>query len=86
MLAQEVIIDPFLLCLPNPCNSLDQLEEFINAIVGWRGFLDRTDTCVLLSDSARVALNTDDEFPHRHRLGMRVVDAENAHAFFRPKK
>ena len=68
MLAQEVIIDPFLLCLPNPCNSLDQLEEFINAIVGWRGFLDRADTCVLLSDSARIALNTDDEFPHRHRL------------------
>lgn len=68
MLVQEVIVDPFLLCLPNPCNSLDQLEEFINAIVGWRGFLDRTDTCVLLSDSARVALNTDGEFPHRHRL------------------
>jgi|GEM_PF-1785773 len=68
MLAQEVIIDPFLLCLPNPCNSLDQLENFISAIVGWRGFLDRPDTCVLLSDSARVALNVDGEFPHRHRL------------------
>lgn len=82
MLAQEVIIDPFLLCLPNPCNSLDQLEEFINAIVGWRGFLDRTDTCVLLSNSARVALNTDDEFPHRHKLaelikffGCTIADA-----------
>lgn len=68
MLPQEVIVDPFLLCLPNPCNSLDQLEKFINAIVGWRGFLDRADTCVLLSDSARIALNTDGEFPHRHRL------------------
>ncbi|WP_303674812.1 hypothetical protein [Vampirovibrio chlorellavorus] len=68
MSAQEVIVDPFLLCLPNPCNSLDQLEEFISAIVGWRGFLDRADTCVLLSDSARIALNTDGEFPHRHRL------------------
>lgn len=68
MLVQEVIIDPFLLCLPNPCSSLDQLEEFINAIAGWHGFLDRADTCVLLSDSARVALNTDDEFPHQHRL------------------
>lgn len=68
MLAQEVVIDPFLLCLPNPCNSLDQLEGFISAIVGWRGFLDRPDTRVLLSDSARVALNVDGEFPHRHRL------------------
>lgn len=68
MLAQEVVIDPFLLCLPNPCNSLDQLEDFISAIVGWRGFLDRPDTCVLLSDSVRVALNVDGEFPHRHSL------------------
>lgn len=68
MPAQEVIIDPFLLCLPNPCNSLDQLEDFISAIAGWRGFLDRADTCALLSDSARIALNTDGEFPHRHRL------------------
>lgn len=68
MLAQEVVIDPFLLCLPNPCNSLDQLEGFISALVGWRGFLDRSDICVLLSDSARVALNDDGEFPHRHTL------------------
>ena len=68
MLAQEVVVDPYLLCLPNPCNSLGQLERFISTIVGWRGFLDRSDTCVLLSDSARVALIVDGEFPHRHRL------------------
>jgi hypothetical protein len=68
MVAQEVVIDPFLLCLPNPCDSLDRLEDFIVALVGWRGFLDRSDTCVLLSDSVRVALNDDGEFPHRHRL------------------
>lgn len=73
MLPQDVVIDPFLLCLPNPCNSLDQLEDFISAIVGWRGFLDRPDTCALLSDSARVALNDDGEFPHRHRL-VELID------------
>ena len=72
MLAQVIIIDPFLLCLPNPCSSLNQLEDFISAIAGWRGFLDRADTCVLLSDSARVALNTDGEFPHRHRLAKLI--------------
>lgn len=73
MLAQEVVIDPFLLCLPNPCDSLDQLEVFISSLVGWRGFLDRPDTCVLLSDSTRVALNDDGEFPHRHRL-VELID------------
>jgi hypothetical protein len=73
MLPQDVVIDPFLLCIPNPCNSLDQLEDFISAIVGWRGFLDRPDICALLSDSARVALNDDGEFPHRHRL-VELID------------
>lgn len=73
MLAQEVVIDPFLLCLPNPCDSLDQLEDFISSLVGWRGFLDRPDTCVLMSDSVRVALNDDGEFPHRHRL-VELID------------
>lgn len=73
MLTQEVVIDPFLLCLPNPCDSLDQLEDFIAALVDWHGFLDRSDTCVLLSDSARVALNDDSEFPHRHRL-VKLID------------
>jgi hypothetical protein len=68
MLTHEIIIDPFLLCLPNPCYSQDQIEDFVSAIVGWRGFLDRRDVCVLLSDSARSALNEDDEFPHRYRL------------------
>jgi len=80
MLAQEVVVDPFLLCLPNPCTSLDQLEEFIEAIVGWRGFLDRADTCVLLSDSVRVALNDDGEFPHRHKLAELIDKFECAFA------
>lgn len=73
MLAQEVVIDPCLLCLPNPCDSLDRLEDFIAALVGWRGFIDRPDTCVLMSDSVRVALNDDGEFPHRHRL-VELID------------
>lgn len=68
MPAYEVIVDPFLLCLPNPCNSHQQLNEFVLAIVGWSGFIDKEDTCVLLSNSARIALFEDDEFPHRHRL------------------
>ncbi|WP_129350673.1 hypothetical protein [Solidesulfovibrio carbinolicus] len=73
MLAKDVVIDPFLLCLPNPCDSLDRLEDFIAALVGWRGFIDRPDTCVLMSDAARVALNDDGEYPHRHRL-LELID------------
>jgi hypothetical protein len=67
---QEIVVDPFLLCLPNPCISAQQLEDFINALVGWRGLAERKDTCVLLSDSARIALNDDGEYPHRFKLSQ----------------
>lgn len=73
--AHEIVIDPFLLCLPNPCHTSEQLELFIDSLLGWKNLLGRRDANVLFSDSAQVALNEDDEFPHRHRL----ADLLNVH-------
>jgi len=66
----EIVVDPYLLCLPNPCSTADQLETFISSLLGWRGLLNRGDACVLLADSVRIALSDDDEYPHRHRLSQ----------------
>lgn len=68
--AHEIVVDPYLLCLPNPCSSVDQLETFISSLLGWRSLLKRSNAYILLADSARVALNDDDEFPHRHKLSQ----------------
>lgn len=67
---QEILVDPFLLCLPNPCTTSEQLEDFVNSLVGWRGLTKRENTHVLLSDSSQVALHDDNEYPHRHRLSQ----------------
>ncbi len=64
----EIVIDPYLLCLPNPCSTADQLENFITSLLGWRDLLNRKDICVLLADSARNALHDDDEYPQWHKL------------------
>jgi hypothetical protein len=64
----RLAVDPYLLCLPNPCNSLDQIEGFINALLGWSGVLRRQDARVLVSDTARVAVLDDGEYPYQHRL------------------
>ncbi len=66
--ALQLAVDPYLLCLPNPCHSLDQIEGFVNALLGWSEMLHRRDTCVLVSDSARIALLDDGEYPYPHRL------------------
>lgn len=64
----EMVVDPYLLCLPNPCTTADQLVNFISSLLGWGGLLSRGDACVLLADSARIALSDDDEYPHWHKL------------------
>ncbi|MDA3835539.1 MAG: hypothetical protein PF495_19375 [Spirochaetales bacterium] len=73
---QEIVVDPFLLCLPNPCSTGDQLELFIDSLLGWKRLIDHRDARVLLSSSAQVALNDDGEFPHRHRL-VALIDHHN---------
>lgn len=66
--ALQLAIDPYLLCLPNPCNSLEQIEAFVNALLGWSGLLRRQDAHVLVADAARIALLDDGEYPHQYKL------------------
>ena len=73
--AHEIVVDPFLLCLPNPCHTSEQLELFIDSLLGWKNLLGSKNASVLFSVSAQDALNKDDEFPHYYRL----TDLLNVH-------
>jgi hypothetical protein len=66
--AHEIVVDPFLLCLPDPCSSSEQLEQFISSLLDWRGMLRSGGAYVLISDSVQSALSQDGEYPHRYRL------------------
>ncbi|HBP90841.1 MAG TPA: hypothetical protein DD706_24505 [Nitrospiraceae bacterium] len=66
--ALRVAIDPYLLCLPNPCYSLEQIERFVNSLLGWNGILRRPEANVLVADTARMALLDDGEYPYPHKL------------------
>lgn len=63
MSSYDVLVDPHLLCIPNPCESADQLEGFLTCLKGWIGFLDSDQVTVLLSDSVRFALADDGVYP-----------------------
>jgi len=80
MVTLEVVFDPYVLCVPNPCVNLEQLEQFIGNLMGWRGFLVNQDVRVLLSDATRCALEEDGEFPYRHVLGklMKTLNCQVA--------
>ena len=64
----RLAVDPYLLSLPNPCVSEEQIDEFVDRLLGWSGSLRRPDMHVLVSDKARIALMEDGEYPEQHRL------------------
>jgi hypothetical protein len=68
MSSYDVLVDPHLLCIPNPCGSADQLEGFLTCLKGWIGFLDNDQVTVLLSDSVRFALADDGVYPDYNEL------------------
>lgn len=63
----QLAIDPYILCLPNPCNSSKEIEAFVDALLGW-STLQQQNLNVLIADAARIALLEDGEYPHQYRL------------------
>ena len=68
MPVRELLVDPMLLCLPNPCNSARELESYTSALVNWSELVERDDVVVLISESALIALHEESEYPSFHRL------------------
>lgn len=66
--AVQLVVDPYLVCLPNPCTSVNQIEEFVECLLEWSSLVGRQDTEVLISDSVRIALYDDGEYPYEYRL------------------
>jgi hypothetical protein len=74
----QLAVDPYLLCLPDPCTSEIQIQQFVNALLGWSTLLRRKEAHVLVSDAVRAALLADGEYPHQHRLRdlLRILKCE----------
>lgn len=66
--AMQLAVDPHLVCLPSPCTSEKQIEDFVECLLGWKQILDRPDTQVVVADVVRIALFEDEEYPYPHRL------------------
>lgn len=65
---QQIVVDPYLLCLPDPCHSADSLDTFVENILAWSECLGRSCFDVLVSDSCKAGLMEDNQYPYQHRL------------------
>ncbi len=66
--APDIVVDPYLLCLPNPCHSIDQLDEFIDGLLSWSDSLRRADIGVYISDECMLSMVEDNLYPYQYKL------------------
>ena len=64
----NIAIDPYIICLPDPCYSSEDIESFISRLLAWSEALRRQNLEVLVSESCCQALLEDGLYPYEHRL------------------
>ncbi|HBG75208.1 MAG: hypothetical protein A2X25_12845 [Chloroflexi bacterium GWB2_49_20] len=75
-----IVIDPYLVLLPNPCNSSDQLDNFVEGLLNWSEAIYRKELPVFISDTCVNGLYQDKWIPFDGRLTtlLNKFDADNA--------
>ena len=64
----DIALDPYLLCLPTPCESAVQIEDFVERLLAWKKAIKLRDLRILISEDCINALYGDGQYPYRHQL------------------
>jgi hypothetical protein len=77
----SVAIDPYLVWLPKPCYSAEQLETFIEGLLAWAEALRRRDVDIFISERCIGALYDDGWYPYDGRITplLKKYHVDNAH-------
>jgi len=64
----DILVDPYLVCLPRDCQTAEQLDQFVENLLAWSGLLDREDVNVHFPSSCLEALVDEGQYPYGHEL------------------
>jgi hypothetical protein len=64
----DIVVDPYLVCLPHNCESLEQLEAFVENLLGWADLLNRGDVNVHFPSACVDGLVEAGQYPYGHEL------------------
>ena len=64
----DIVVDPYLVCLPQNCEKPEQLDVFIDNLLGWSDLLDRKDVNVHFPESCVDAVIMSGQYPYGHGL------------------
>lgn len=66
--APSIVVDPYLVILPDPCHSSDRLEAFLEGLLAWSDALTRPDVDIYISERCIAGLYEDGWYPYDGRL------------------
>jgi hypothetical protein len=64
----DIVVDPYLVCLPRKCESIEELEAFVQNLLGWADLLNRGDVNVHFPRACLDGLVESGQYPYGHEL------------------
>ena len=75
----DILVDPFLVCLPRECHDMEELERFVENLLAWSDLLQRGDVKVHFPMSCLEALVDEGQYPYDHELKQIAARVGAAH-------
>lgn len=75
----DLLVDPFLVCLPRDCHDVEELERFVENLLAWSDLLQRGDVRVHFPMSCLEALVDEGQYPYGHELKQMAARLGAAH-------
>ena len=64
----DIVVDPYLVCLPCDCQGVEQLDHFVESLLSWSELLQREEINVYFPRSCLEALVEENQYPYGHEL------------------
>jgi len=75
----DIVVDPYLVCLPRPCQRPEQLDDFVNSLLAWSELLQGDRVRTLFPESCLQSLMDEGHYPYGHELKQMAKRLGSAH-------
>jgi len=64
----DILVDPYLVCLPRECEGAEQLDHFVDNLLAWSALFQREGISVYFPQTCLDALIDENQYPYGHEL------------------
>jgi hypothetical protein len=75
----DLLVDPYLVCLPRYCDREEQLDQFVKNLMSWSDVLQRQDVAVHFPRACLETLLREDYYPYEHEFRRMAASVKADH-------